>query len=279
MLRSQLMSTCSSQLEQEQFRSLAELGYFLRCLREDQGLSLDDVAATTKIQVRLLRAIEEGNLHQLPEPVYIRGFLKRYADSLGLDGGKFATAFPESTPEPRSLHSAWKDSPAAQLRPIHLYVAYIALITVAVSGLSFLMDRSTWNSATAPSKPTEQLSPRPAESGSTVPQSATGSSAIEAQIPSVSTPNAPNKAVRVDMTLTSQSWLRIDVDGKTEFQGILPEGTQKTLVADARITIRAGNAGGVLVALNQGKAEPMGEMGTVRERTFTPEQQAASLVN
>jgi len=46
------------------------------------------------IQPRVIRAIEAGNLKELPEGVYIRGFLRRYADALGLDGHALASEFP-----------------------------------------------------------------------------------------------------------------------------------------------------------------------------------------
>jgi hypothetical protein len=81
------------------------------------------------------------------------------------------------------------------------------------------------------------------------------------------------------MTLTAQSWLRIDVDGKTEFQGIMPEGTQKTLMADNQLTIRAGNAGAVLLAYNNEQAQPMGAPGAVEEKTFSTDQRAARIPN
>jgi cytoskeletal protein RodZ len=68
--------------------------------------------------------------------------------------------------------------------------------------------------------------------------------------------------------LTDQSWVRVVADGKTEFEGMLPEGTQRIWAADKEVTVRAGNAGGVLVSLNEGQAKPMGEPGTVEEVTF-----------
>jgi hypothetical protein len=79
------------------------------------------------------------------------------------------------------------------------------------------------------------------------------------------------------VTLTAQSWLRIEVDGKTDFQGILPEGTQRTWTAASKLTVRAGNAGGVMVAYNDGTPTQMGEPGAVKELTFTAPQQSASL--
>ena len=76
------------------------------------------------------------------------------------------------------------------------------------------------------------------------------------------------KPVQVRVTLKAQSWLRIVADGKTEFEGTLPEGTKRTWVADKRLVVRAGNAGGVLVEFNNESAKQMGAPYEVQEISF-----------
>ena len=65
---------------------LMEVGRYLKAIRTRQGLSLQQVAKLTHIQAQQLQAIETGSWIQLPEAIYVKGFLKRYAQSLGLDG-------------------------------------------------------------------------------------------------------------------------------------------------------------------------------------------------
>lgn len=256
-----------SQTEQNQSDKLSEIGAYLRQAREERLLTLDQVAAKTLIQARLLNAIEHGKLHQLPEPVYIRGFIKRYADALGLSGAEVANTFPTSSGL-RATQPSWKSSPAAQLRPIHLYLVYILLIVAAVSGLSYLMSRSaSWVSAE-----TNNVIQAPAAETTTPEASPTASPS-----PQAATPAASNKPVRVAVTLTEQSWLRVEVDGQTDFQGILPEGTERTWTADSQLTVRAGNAGGVQVSYNESTPESMGASGNVEEVTFSASQDSASL--
>lgn len=71
---------------QEPAHSLEALGSLLRQTREARGLTLTEVANDTFIRCQYLQALEEADLSRLPEPVYVQGFLKRYADYLGLDG-------------------------------------------------------------------------------------------------------------------------------------------------------------------------------------------------
>jgi len=61
------------------------LGEKLKKLRSDRRISLSEVSKHTRIQVKYLEYLEEGRYEKLPADVYVRGFLKNYADFLGVD--------------------------------------------------------------------------------------------------------------------------------------------------------------------------------------------------
>lgn len=122
--------------------------------------------------------------------------------------------------------------------------------------------------STAPSPPVAPIAPSPAASPS-APVAAASPSPSVAAIATAS-PTAGATPVSVSLNLTDRSWLRVTVDGKVEFEGILAEGAQQSWAAQQAIVIRAGNAGAVVVSPNQGAAQPMGTPGTVATQTFTP---------
>jgi len=240
--------------QQEQVEKLKELGSRLRHFRTEQSLPIEEVAARTRIQARLLNAIEEGRLDQLPEPVYIKGFIKCFADALGLNGVEFASAFPTGSAI-QFIKPAWRHLPAAQLRPIHLYLLYICLVIGAVSSLSLLVNRSAQQA--------QQL-PLPNNTQPTKSQENTEPLKLAKVTQSI----GDGKSIQVGITLKAQSWIRVVADGKTEFEGVLPEGTQRTWVADQKLIVRAGNAGGVLVEFNDETVKQLGAPGEVQEVTF-----------
>jgi cytoskeletal protein RodZ len=240
--------------QQEQVEKLKELGSRLRHFRTEQSLPIEEVAARTRIQARLLNAIEEGRLDQLPEPVYIKGFIKRFADALGLNGAEFASTFPIGAAI-QFIKPSWRHLPAAQLRPIHLYLLYICLVIGAVSSLSLLVNRSAQQA--------QQL-PLPNNSQPTKSQENTEPLKLAKVTQSI----GDGKSIQVGITLKAQSWIRVVADGKTEFEGVLPEGTQRTWVADQKLIVRAGNAGGVLVEFNDEIVKQLGAPGEVQEVTF-----------
>ncbi len=285
------------QLDQIQSRKLQEIGAYLCQHREHQGKTLDYLASQTKIQRRLLQAIEAGEMQALPEPVYIQALIRRFGDALGLPGPDLAAQFPLELGSKRSrgLSGDWT---IGQLRPIHLYLFYVFVIFSAVNGLSEMMSRPL--SPAVQSTPASLLRLNP-EVGSGLQSSlpATGfigqvpeelaaplrqafplhqgetnhpgtwannSARLTAQLPEPRSQAA--QPVAVKLSLETQSWLRVTVDGATAFEGMMLAGSQRSWQGQDKITIRAGNAGGVLVTFNNGPTEPMGAPGAVEEKTF-----------
>ena len=265
------------QINPEQAVRLKELGYQLQQFRQKQRISLETVAKKTLIPVRLLAAIETGKIEQLPEPVYVQGFIRRYADAIGIDGVELANAFPAQT-DLRAPKATWRGTVQAQLRPLHLYLIYMVLVIGAVSGLSYLLNRSSTPQLTGlpvvpqPTVQPNAVSPIGAPNG---PPIAQPNVPLPAKLPSQTTASLAQKSVRVGLTMTSQSWVRIVVDGKTDFEGVLPEGTQRAWEANKQLILRAGNAGGIMVSLNDGTAKRLGEPGAVEEVTFGTDAKAA----
>ncbi|MCX5721959.1 MAG: DUF4115 domain-containing protein [Nitrospirae bacterium] len=64
---------------------MESIGEFFRQVRETKGLTIDEVAAKTRIRTDFVKALEDGNFAKLPDQVFARGFVRSYARSLGLD--------------------------------------------------------------------------------------------------------------------------------------------------------------------------------------------------
>ncbi|MBW4617125.1 MAG: DUF4115 domain-containing protein [Desmonostoc vinosum HA7617-LM4] len=240
-------------LEQQRAEKLTEMGAQLRALRQERGFSLEEMVMLTKIPKRLLQAIEAGNLNDLPEPVYIHGLIRQFADALGLNGAEFASNFPLNSPK-ASLQSGWKSISIAQLRPFHLYWLYILVIICSISGLSHLLNNAGLqaNNNQIPKPLTES----DAKSATQLKQSP--------KVKPVSSIKA-DQAVQIGVTLKASSWIRVVADGKTEFEGTLPQGTHRTWKAQEQLTVKTNNAGGVLMSVNQQEPKKMGELGKVEE--------------
>jgi len=145
----------------ERAAALQAMGERLQQLRLQRSATIDDMAGQTRIQPPLLSAIEQGQLEELPDWVYLQGLVAKYAEALDLDGAAWAaqlsppaSATPPSTTvrasQPRS-RGHWR--PSAPLRPLPLYLGYILLVSLLVMGLSRWIER--------PSPPPEAVQPAP----------------------------------------------------------------------------------------------------------------------
>ena len=117
--------TPATSIEEQRADKLAQMGAQLSATRQQYGFSIEDVVDYTKIPRKLVQGIEEANLDDLPEPVYIQGLIRQYADALGYKGSEFASTFPIGTSRV-VLKPVWKNSSFFKLRPFHFYLLYVS---------------------------------------------------------------------------------------------------------------------------------------------------------
>lgn len=82
---------------------MEDLGRSLREARESKDITLKEASQVTKIGIRFLKALENNEYEIFPSHIYLRSFVKNYANFLGLDGDKLAREFKPSSAEVRSI--------------------------------------------------------------------------------------------------------------------------------------------------------------------------------
>ena len=117
-----------------------EIGNSLREARERQGLGYPEIEIATKIRAKYIRALEEEDFTSIPGDAYIRGFLRTYAEYLGLDGdvyvdeyaSRFITSWrDELPPKPERPRIPRRERPFER-RAVLLVLAGIAGVTALV---------------------------------------------------------------------------------------------------------------------------------------------------
>jgi cytoskeleton protein RodZ len=275
-------------LDSNQLERLKAIGAYLYEVRQEQARTLEEIAAKTYIPLRILKALEAGQENILPEPVFVQGFIRRYADVLGLDGTGIAREFPiQSMANPEistngSLEEAVLPPPVQADVPLSegfslrrsqspAFLPYLAAGAGAIVVLGGILYGLSQRNP-SPQPPTLAESPQ-----SSAPEAQTDPSPIAespASSPSPTTPAAsptpsPTAPVMVSINLTDASWLEVSVDGEIEFEGTLNRGEQRSWTAQQAITIYSGNPGAVMVTHNQQQAAAMGQPGIPEERTYT----------
>jgi cytoskeleton protein RodZ len=80
-------------------QSVGSFGERLRREREMRGISLDEIAAATKISARNLRALEDEKFKQLPGGIFNKGFVRAYAKFLGIDQEQIVAEYEAASQE------------------------------------------------------------------------------------------------------------------------------------------------------------------------------------
>lgn len=92
----------------------ANVGALLRAAREQKNRSIDKLAGQLNIKVEYLHAMENGDFDQLPGTTYTTGFLRTYAEALGLNGADVIGLYKEHNPEPDPVQTMHFVSPLQQ---------------------------------------------------------------------------------------------------------------------------------------------------------------------
>lgn len=250
-----MSSPSPTSFDQEQIQKLTEIGTHLRNLRAKKGLSLEEIATKTMVQQRFLDAIEKGQIEQLPEPLYIRGFIRRFAEALGIEGTPLSESFPLGSAQVGSSNAKYLSGGNTPLRSWHLYAIYLAAVVGAVALLYALFKPAESPSGTVGSN-------RPS------PTAAPAKPVKKAVVAKKTTVKAA--PVQAQLTLKADSYFTIQVDGQPNYEGILKSGETKTITAKQSIQLSAGNAGGVMLGINGLPAKLMGKSGEVKDITLTP---------
>jgi len=109
-----------------------KIGAYLKAVREHRGLSLNALAETTRISKTYLQAIEDADISALPSRPFAIGYVRSYAQALGIDGEAAAARFKKETPD---FAEPLRNPVGVKHEPNRRNPLIFALIALAVSGV------------------------------------------------------------------------------------------------------------------------------------------------
>jgi len=250
------------------------LGQMLRAAREAKGLTLEEVEKTTRIRARFLAALEAEAFDEIPSPVQVRGFLRNYAQHVGLNAEQML-AFYEQLPG-RAVLAGGLPAPRPVYRPripqvqsrrprwLSADVLVAAVITLALAAL-LLWGGLQWAARLRPA------GAGPALAQATVPASATltpeaGDAPTSAPLPS---PLPAYVGVNVTVRAEQRAWMKVTVDGTEIFSGLMKPGEARDFAGQSLVEVLTGNGKGTRVIWNGRDQGTLGEVGEVVARAWT----------
>ncbi len=257
------------------------IGDLLREAREAQGHTLEEVEKATRIRLKYLEALEADDFAALPSRTQARGFLRNYAQFLGLEVEPILAQYNEAAnrksflplpaPRPRPV-----DRPApgrVRTRVPRLLSPDVLIAVVMILGLGALL---LWGgSQLAAGLTATATGTRIAQT--TAPEATATPTPLPADAsptPPLPTPLPNYTGVNVIVRAEQRAWLRVTVDGAEAFTGLMRPGDSKEFSGQQVVEVVTGNGLGTRVIWNGRDQGTLGEIGEVVDRLWTLEGMA-----
>lgn len=291
---------------------MSQLGARLREARESQSLTLQQAAAGTRIREQSLAALEEGQHNMLPNDVVAKGFVRNYANYLGLPAEEMVALYRQETGASQPIQVvAASNAPRSRSYVLPSFFA-VFFITIALVGLAYFslnalgyirdepeiaieatntpiastptpLNRSSAEVAlpTAVDDTAAGIADEPA--GTPAPTLTPSPFVIPTADPSSSEPTStPSPSptqeapivleVSVSTESIEGSWLRVTADGVIVYEQIMPPGDRQVFLAQRQVSVRAGNPTFVEVGVNGLPPETLGQVSGEPIDWFWPPQ-------
>lgn len=264
---------------------MSSLGAYLRELRARRGISLEEVARTSRVAQRFLADLEADQLDGLPAPVFTRGFVRAYCQAVGEppdDALRLWDARPGAPPPPPRVPPSARAEPDARVRGALvaslglLIVLGLALLAAALVIRPAASERRE-RRATVPAAETGRAAAR-LEPAAKVPEPPIvverlpGSPAVEsvggADLRSAA--GGVSAPYRLVARTSETTWIRVRTEDGRNSEETVPGGQVREWVSDRPFTVTVGNAGGVTFELNGRTLPPLGARGAVVSRVVLP---------
>jgi cytoskeleton protein RodZ len=257
---------------------MSDFGGKLRVARERRGISLQQIAAATKISIAALEALERNDLSRLPGGIFSRSFVRSYAVEVGLNPDDTVHQFLEefhgapSTAIPSPATASSEEEVFGNQQRIAGVVLKLVLITVPliVLILYFAMRTRTPSPVSTVSAPQTQAAPILPKKG----EAPSPSQPPPLPVP-VATVGATREVAPGTMVLalhpTGNCWVRVVADGKVVLSRVMHAGDKETQEVRNRATIQVGDAGAFAFSVNDHPGKSLGPPGSVKTVTLTPD--------
>lgn len=220
---------------------MESIGSQLKHAREVRGISIEQTQKDTRIHAGILRALEEDRIDEAAStPLYIKSFIRKYADYLGLDGKSLADEYfkehPKLTEEVFTLKGKEASVKFPPRRLVSIGVSVLAII-LGVTSLVFIGSRARSNFK-SPSKLTKEIN--------------------RATAPIV-TKIRKGEDLLLTIKTRSDVWLKVALDGTVVYEDILKRGSEENWQAKKSLEISTSRAEALNAELNGEKLGPLGE--------------------
>lgn len=256
---------------------MADFGGKLRQARERRGVSLRQIAGSTKISVAALEALERNDTSKLPGGIFSRAFVRSYAAEVGLDPDETVREFidlfeqqPAEIDTSRRQPLSDDESQFESEQRMAGVVLRLVLVSVPLIGVILYY---TLRSRPAPpghaaGAQTEVAAPLPQSRPPEPAAQPTGVAAAPAASPS---PAPTPGEMTLDLHPSADCWVSVTADGRHVFAKMMQAGEREHVIVRREAVVEVGDAGAFAYSIDGKEGQPLGAAGQVRTLRVGPQ--------
>jgi cytoskeleton protein RodZ len=222
-----------------------EIGNSLREARLRQQLDFPEIEQATKIRAKYLRSLEEEQFEALPAQTYVKGFLRTYADYLGLEGQLYVDEFNSRYVVGEEQPPVRMSRPSARPPLARRIESRGVFLTVLAIGAIFALVIAAWKFGSAPEQHYQGVAPASTTRQRTTP--------VAPQRPAQRKKPKPATARLVFTAAYGSCWLQIRAGSSTGpqvYEGTLEQTDRLALQPRRRFWLIAGAPGNLVASVN-----------------------------
>jgi cytoskeleton protein RodZ len=264
---------------------MESIGDYLKRERDLRNITLEEVANATKINIGILKTIEEGQTERFPAEVFVRGFIRCYAQYIGLDPNDVLLRYhPQvKTPGHQEEVSPPPEKPEKKIGPFFSRHRKLLGMSISIISAVFLLSLVV-NIGKKEQKPLSKshapAHPRPVEANRVVGQAKTYTpEQTNVPAPQAKAQEAPQlqnntprriyeKQHELRAIFKENTWVQALIDGQNRQEYSFKAGETISWTMDNKIRLLIGNAGGVDLYLDGEQLKSLGNSGQVVDITL-----------
>ena len=230
------------------------VGEILRKRREESGQDLREISKTLKIRYDYLKAIEDDDFKKLPVEVYVKGYIREYADLLKIDPEIAINAYNQQMSPPKDEYMENSEKEITFKKKLKIrYLLIPALLVLLIITITFILFTPLRKTPEMPLPATETKK--------------------DVSIPYVETKKenilkAEKLPHVLEIFVTDTTWLLVNIDNADSKEMLLKPGASVKLQAKNSFSLKIGNAGGVKLVFDGKEIGKLGEKNQVTKLTL-----------
>jgi cytoskeletal protein RodZ len=229
-------------------------GRYLQAIRLEKKISLEKISAQTRIGLANLLLIEQEDIEKLPAEVFVKGFLRSFADAIGANGdeavGRYESRLNVVQKIAVSEDFIGKSPPRMWLKLLMSLILLAVIVASSIIGIAFFRHQPDTDQ-----QHVQTVSADPSQAADTQKHQVVGTAA--------KTASSVAEKLLLKVTVLEDTWLKVIIDEKDSSEHTLIAGDKLELEATSGFNLLIGNSGGVKITFNDKPVSLSGKSGEV----------------